>query len=291
MFRPRIGQQVLMAIALGLVLPALSWAATVTVSKPFNSFGTYGGPGGQLPSLSIVNSISINNNGAAAPNTVYFGTLDLKNNDIIIRPAVQDEAHAVSTFNAVYDMVRSGYNMFAWDGTGITSSIANVDQVGPNAQGALALGVIRNDDGTGIPIWGGVAGTDSFNGPFDGDANLTNFDTIVKYTFFGDLQLRGKIDGNDTSFIFNNNHVTPTTNQWLNGLLFYGATGNTIGGSDSSAAFNNQSLQNNFPYVVNFGAQTAGLSVPEPSSVILVLAGVAVAGLARLRNRSRRRNA
>ena len=40
MFRPRIGQQLLIGLALGLglvLLPALSWASTVVIPAPFDS--------------------------------------------------------------------------------------------------------------------------------------------------------------------------------------------------------------------------------------------------------------
>jgi hypothetical protein len=276
MSRPRIGQQLLMAIALGLiVLPAVSWATTVTIQHPFDSYTS------NPASLSVVNSISINNDGAANPNTVYFGTLDLKNNDLVIHPSVQDVAHAYSTFHAVYDMLRSGVDQGAYDQTGISSSTVNLDATLGN--GALAIGVMLNDDGgavnpdgSGNPIWGGV---NSDLGSWDGYTNLSQYDTLVKYSFIGDLFLEGKVTQTDAAVVFGNlgtqpDNNTPFTQRWQNGDFFYQvATGGQINQTDYAVAFGNLSAQANYPYTITFGSASA-LSVPEPASILTAALGI-----------------
>src|SRR5438046_10188328 len=91
MFRPRIGQQLLMAIALGLfIMPSVSWATTVTVTAPYDAFSSTQ----HLNSWTINagsteasnTSVFIANDGAAHPDTVYYSTFDLNNNYMVIHP-------------------------------------------------------------------------------------------------------------------------------------------------------------------------------------------------------------
>jgi hypothetical protein len=278
MFVPRIGQRLfLAALALGLILfPSVTWATTVIIPHPFLSDPTLATPPqpawpGTLPSLSKTNTISISNNGAAAPTTVYFGTLDLQNNDIIFSPTTQNATNGLALYNAVNDMARSGSNGGGQDGTGIMSSFAKIDTLHGN--GALGVGVLYNQDGGGGVFYGG--GSPDVSPTYDGYTGVQAFDTIVKYTFLGDTFLRGFIDTFDTSGVQNNSDlgVTPTVNTWFNGDFFYQATsGSPINTFDTSAVFNGQVLQSQYPKTVSFGQGGAAAgSVPEPSSIVLLL--------------------
>lgn len=268
MSRPRIGQQLLMAIALGLfILPAVSRGQTIP--KPKDSTGSY-------PSLSIVNSVSIANDGTAAPNTTYFSSFNLTNNDLVIVPAVQDEAHALATYQAVNDMVRAAADGGAYDGMGITSSFVAQEA---NQNQLLGIGVLLNDDGSGNALWGDP-NTSAF-GPFDGDASISNFDTIVKYTWVGDLFLEGAVRTGDVTTIFSHIGKTfagnsATSQTWNNGDMFYGNTqGVPIPTTADIIAFNALQHQNDAnPFG---GAVPSGLSVPEPSSLMLI--GIGALGL------------
>jgi hypothetical protein len=277
MFVPCTGRRLfLAALALGLILvPSISWATTVVIPHPFLSDPTLATPPqpawpGPLASLSRTNSITISNNGAAAPTTVYFGTLDLKNNDIIFSPSVQNATNGLALYNAVNDMARSGSDGGAQDGTGIQSSFATLDTLHGN--GALGVGVLYNQDGGGGVFYGG--GGADVSPTFDGYTNVQPFDTIVKYTFLGDTFLRGFIDTFDTSATQNNADlsVIPTVNTWNNGDFFYQATSGTpINTFDTSAVFNDQVTQSQYPLTVSFGQGAAGAAVPEPSSIVLLL--------------------
>lgn len=288
MFVPFTGRRIFLALALGLILvPSVTWG-DVVIQHPFNSSTA------TPASLSIVNSLSISNNGAAAPGTVYFGTLDLKNNDLIIHPAAQTEASAFATFKSVYDMLRSGADSGAYDGTGITSTTVSTDAGvtgATNAKGALAVGVMLNDDGgatnpdgSGNPIYGGA---NSDLGTFDGygasaGQSLTQYDTIVKYTFIGDLFLQGLVTQTDAAIVFGNLGTNPDNNSALNqrfqnGDEFYVA--GPISQTDYALTFSNLSTQSQYPYTATFaqgaGAAAVGAAVPEPASIVMALLGVA----------------
>jgi hypothetical protein len=277
MFVPRIGQRLFLSLALGLfILPSVSWATTVIIPHPFLSDPTLATPPqpawpAPLSSLSKTNTISISNNGAAAPTTVYFGTLDLQNNDIIFSPTTQNATNGLALYNAVNDMARSGSNGGGQDGTGIMSSFAKTDTLHGN--GALGIGVLYNQDGGGGVFYGGASS--DVSPTYDGYTGVQPFDTIVKYTFLGDTFLRGFIDTFDTSSTQNNSDlgVIPTVNTWNAGDFFYQATsGSPINTFDTSAVFNDQVLQSQYPLTVSFGqGGAAAASVPEPSSIVLLL--------------------
>ncbi|HEV2971391.1 MAG TPA: PEP-CTERM sorting domain-containing protein [Pirellulales bacterium] len=283
-----------MALALGLIiLPAVSWA----VPAPFNSFTSH------PASLSVVNFLGVNVSGptaydastdatytsdvaAQSPKNVFSGTLNLTNNDIIIVPTIQDSAHGLAAYQAAYDMIRSGADQGAYDGTGVSSSTVATDA---GVKGALALGIMYNDDtflgGSGSPVWGATSGANvSDNGPFDGYSNLSQFDTIIKYTFIGDTDLEGQVSQNLVAPIFSNLGKTlvqfpnnsPSTTLFQAGDFYYQvSTGAApINQSDYSQAFTNLSLQHTgYPYG-GAGVSASSLSVPEPTSLVLVVMGV-----------------
>ena len=69
---------------------------------------------------STLTSLSIANNGApiGSGNTVYYGTLDIGNNGLVIAYGNLPDPYA-----AIDDMIRSGFDYGHWDGAGITSSL------------------------------------------------------------------------------------------------------------------------------------------------------------------------
>jgi hypothetical protein len=157
--------------------------------------------------------------------TVTGGLVDLNDNDALFH------ANTLSG-NGTFDvgmMIRSARNGGSWNGNGLTSTAAK-----NNAQKVTGLGAI-----TGAQYRGSHSGTTSFNG-----RALVNTDTVVKYTYNGDADLSGKVDGSDYSQIDSNfnNQVTLGVNigGWFNGDFDYNGK---IDGSDYSlidAAFNAQ---------------------------------------------------
>jgi hypothetical protein len=177
-------------------------------------------------------------------------TLDLKTNDL----DVTNESLA-----AVTAQVAAGYNLAGggnWQGSGgITSSTAagNTAHLG-------ALGVIQNNQG-GPALFTATSTFDTTT-PMPADV-------LVKYTYFGDANLDGKVDGSDYSLIdagyASQGTASPLTG-WYNGDFNYDGT---IDGSDYALidnAFNNQgSPIKPAAFVAASTAEVA--SVPEPAGI------------------------
>ncbi len=191
------------------------------------------------------------------------GQLDLKNNDMIIHG---------STLAAVEPLLASGFNQSAggyWNGPGIISSTAASD-----ATFRTTLGMIQDINGLGSAIYA----------TFDGQA-VTKTDILVKYTYYGDANLDGRVDGSDYTLIDHGfqSHLIG----WYNGDFNYDGV---VDGSDYTLidnAFNTQGA-NIAAQFANPDSLIAGVgvtsSVPEPAALGLI--GVGMAGLLRRRRRS-----
>jgi hypothetical protein len=113
-------------------------------------------------------------------------------------------------------LLAGGYNNGNWNGNGIDSSAAAT-----NANHLTALGAISNNLGSGNTLYGGTG-----QSLFDGQSPLAT-DILIKYTYYGDANLDGKVDGTDYSRIDNGSFMTLTG--WFNGDFNYD---NTINGTD-----------------------------------------------------------
>jgi hypothetical protein len=171
--------------------------------------------------------------------------VDLANDDIIIHGG---------NLADVTSEVQSGYSGGTWKGTGITSSAAATDSTH-----LTAVGVVQAT----------AAGT------FDG-ATVAAGDVLVRYTYYGDATLDGKVDGSDYSRIDNGAllHLTG----WGNGDFNYDGV---VNGSDYTLidnVYNTQGAQiaSASGEVAASTAQIAGSgAVPEPGTLsILSLAAV-----------------
>ena len=268
MFRPAFSSPSSALIALATaIVPSVASATLIPAPHDSTKF---------IASTSVVNNISITNDGGPLGSRVYFGTLNLSNNDLIVKPSPATESAALSALANVTDMVRSCYDGGNWAGTGITSSTAAADAAGTGttslgfpAPGITALGVILNDDGShvnpdgsGDPIWN----------TWDGIA-VDQYSILVKYTFYGDTTLKGFVDANDVSTVADN---FGTGRGWANGEFNY--TGGTVDSTDVDQVNESLALQS------EYGVQ---VRVPEPTT--LVLAGSALIGLSFCRRRTRRR--
>ena len=154
-------------------------------------------------------------------------------------------------------MVRSGFDFGDWLGTGITSSTARADAAGNGtttlgfpAPGITALGVILNDDGShinadgsGDPIWA----------TWDGVA-VDQYSVLVKYTFYGDTDLKGFVNNSDVGIVAAN---LGTGTGWGNGEFNY--TGGTVSPTDVTEVTKSRTLE------AEYGV------VPEPSTFILAV--------------------
>ncbi len=157
----------------------------------------------------------------AVANLSVGGRLDLGNNALVVE--------STSAFTMVNSEVAQGYNGGSWTGlSGITSSTAASD-----SKHLTALGVISNDNGKG----GSLYGSGTALGLFEGTNPATD-DALVKYTYFGDANLDGKVDASDYSRI--DNGILTHATGWYNGDFNYDGV---INGSDYTLidnAFNTQ---------------------------------------------------
>ena len=216
--------------------------------------------------------------------TLHFagtGTLDLTDNSMIVR---------TQTLAAVNALLVTGYNAASgyWDGPGINSSTAASE---PN--GLTALGVLDNAE-YGYTDFAGVTG-------------LLGTEILVKYTWIGDADLNGVVNGDDfTQFAFGFNGGAA---EWLNGDFDYNGVVNGDDFTLFAAGFNGQTgplrpgeaaavsaqLENFAQELGGGSAATATGSsssvgqavVPEPGSVALLAAGAL--GLLGRRRRTARR--
>ena len=216
-------------------------------------------PNGTDAGTSDVNSLTI-----AGVTDGWTGKLDIADNDMVIRTAggaAGDTAYANALNQAKTGLNESG-GVF-WGGNGITSSTAAA-----NAGGVLtAVGIILNDFAeAGLPAGPIVT---EFSG-----RTVTQNDILVKYTYFGDADLSGVVDGTDYFLIDQAFSAGMLDGGWLNGDFNYDGK---VDGTDYFLIDN------------AFGAQGAPLSglgasaVPEPT----VFAALTVAGLGLLTRRRR----
>jgi autotransporter-associated beta strand protein len=164
-----------------------------------------------------------------------------------------------------------------WNGSyGLISS-----QAAANSTHLTALGVIQDDDGTGT----GNALYTTFEGQ-----SVSDSDVLVKYTYYGDTNLDGLVDGTDYSRIDSavlNNH-TPGSTQltgWFNGDFNYDGV---IDGSDYTLidnAYNAQGAQ----LSAEVASATAQIVSPQNSSAVPEPTSLGVLGLTAIGLLGRRR--
>jgi hypothetical protein len=125
------------------------------------------------------------------------------------------------------------------------------------------LGSIQNNQ-SGTAIY---TASNKFDGSFPGASDI-----LVKYTYYGDTNLDGKVDGSDYSRI-DAGFLAHTTG-WFNGDFNYDGV---INGSDYTLidnAFNNQGAQIAAsvadPTAVATDQIAGGSSVPEPRAIGLL---------------------
>ncbi len=269
-------------------------SSTLTVTGPGtltfsdasnNSYGSTTVTGGQLvlasagalpvgQNLNIAAGASVVATKLSSPHLLQVNqlidssVLDLNNNDLLVH---------TGTLAGVNSLVQSGYNNGNWNGsTGIISTTAAND-----SSHLTALGVIVNDNGSGVPLYG-TSGT--IASKFEG-ATTVDGDILVKLTYYGDTNLDGKVDGTDYTRI-DNGYLTHLSG-WANGDFNYDGV---VNGSDYTLidnAFNTQGAQISSE-IASATAEIAPISgvaaVPEPATLGLIGFGaIGLLGRRRLR--------
>jgi hypothetical protein len=195
----------------------------------------------------------------AGATNAWTGKLDLGNNDLDLTSG--------PTLATVTNQIKQGYSGGTWQGSkGITSSTAAA-----NATHLTALGVIQNNQ-SGSALY---TASHQFDGTTPGVADI-----LVKYTYYGDANLDGKIDGTDYSridaaYLADKSNASAATG-WYNGDFNYDGV---IDGSDYTLidnAFNQQGtvlaaqLASPTAQLADAGVTSA---VPEPATMGLLLLG------------------
>ncbi len=199
--------------------------------------------------LLIVNGTGLSIAGSSG---AWTGTLDLRDNDLVLPGA---------SLATVTNQIAQGFSGGTWNGNGgIISSVAATDP-----SHLTTLGVIGNNQGGGALYTNG----NTFDTTTPGAG-----DVLVKYTYFGDANLDGKVDSADYTNI-DNGFLTGQTG-WYNGDFNYDGT---INGSDYTLidnAFNMQSVQLNDSFADPSVAIATEIrsrpltSVPEPMGAALL---------------------
>jgi hypothetical protein len=203
----------------------------------------------------------------------WTGKLDLNDNDMIVQNG---------NLTNIVSQIKEGFNASGgyWNGAGgiVSTSAATATNF------LTTLGAIQNDNGDGTPLYGSGAPYGLFDGQNPGEAAV-----LVKYTYYGDADLNGVVDGRDYSRIdigFRE-HLTG----WVNGDFNYDGV---VDGSDYSLIDNAYNFQgaNLSALAMEMTAAPASsidASVPEPGSLCLLGGGFA-AGMWRRGGRTKLRH-
>jgi autotransporter-associated beta strand protein len=211
----------------------------------------------------------------------WTATVDLTDNDMIVRHAA---GQGVTTLARVNDQVKSGLNFGKngfWDGPGITSSTAAADPAFNKALGAISndFAVLTNGQFTG-PFYSSFA-----------DRSVDENAVLVKYTWFGDADLSGSVDGTDYGLIDAGFLSNGSLTGWFNGDFDYSGTidgtdyglidgafltqdGSTLGSPEANALLAKREAQFGEAYVA--ALQAAVATVPEPGAALALVAGASV---------------
>jgi autotransporter-associated beta strand protein len=191
------------------------------------------------------------------------GKFDLTNNSMVVKAMTSGQVRA---------LIVPAYNAGAWNGpTGLTSS---------TAAGGTSTGIGYADNA--------VLGLTSFKGVDVGPA-----DVLVKYTYYGDADLDGDVDGNDvgrwaTNFTGSGGSTTKT---WAEGDWDYDGDvdGNDVGRwavNFTGSGGGTLNIPNAQPEAVAMLEAMGFTVVPEPTGVVVV--AFASLSLARRRRREGR---
>jgi hypothetical protein len=206
-------------------------------------------PNGGTVGTSKVAALNISNN----------GTLNIGNNKFVVSGGNIGTASGNGTYSGFTGLIQRGYNFGAWDGDGILTNFAD-------AQSGLTTVAIATAEQTGFA-----------GGTFSG-VSVAAGDILMMYTYAGDANLDGTIDGGDYGVIDNFVQV-PGAFGYANGDFNFDGV---IDGGDYGIIDNNVQAQG-APFSTSGVVMTDVTVVPEPAGATVV--AIAVIALSPLRRR------
>jgi hypothetical protein len=126
--------------------------------------------------VSVLDTLTI-----AGAMDAWTGRLDLNTSDLIVQSTPSEKA---AEFATLYNQLRQGFNGGAWLGNGIHSLAAATN---PNVDTGLAL------------VDNGIFSYPTFTGQPVDDNSL-----LIKYTYYGDIDVNGQVDADDLTVFANN---------------------------------------------------------------------------------------
>ena len=251
------------AAAASLTAADLSASAGVSIDK--KGGGTLAVNQVRLASLTVSDGrVTIIPSGGASSGTSTLNSLliaaaarlDLGDNKLITNTA--PGASSGGVYGGLQGEVQRAYDFGAWDQPGLTTSM-------PDAlAGLTTIGIATGEQVRGL----GPSDTDTFAGQV-----ISGASTIAMYTYAGDANLDGTIDGGDYGIIDNFVQV-PSADGYANGDFNYDGV---IDGGDYGIIDNNIQAQG-APFPTGMAASSSGVvtAVPEPAATEGAVALVAV---------------
>jgi hypothetical protein len=199
------------------------------------------------------------------------GVLDIKDNKLITNTAPGSTTAFI--YNGLQGEVQRAYNFQSWDQPGLTTSMPAA------TTGLTTIGITTGAARGGL----GPTDTDLFAGQ-----TITGASTLAMYTYAGDANLDGVIDGGDYGVIDNNIQISGA-DSYYNGDLNYDGV---IDGGDYGVIDNNIQAQG-APFPVSGSVSASGLAgmtaVPEPATAGLIFTAISISLTYRNSSRRRRR--
>ena len=273
-------------------------AGTVTLAAANTYTGGTSVTGGTLAigqSLTTSSTVTTNNDGVLfVPSNGTFNKfvktgaisitgdskIDLSDNKLITTTPVGTFDGAA--YNGVQGEIQRAYNFGAWDMPGLTTSQPNAGQNAGPLSGTTTIGVAKAEQ----ILFIGPDDTATFAGQ-----TVTGVTTIAMYTYAGDVNFDGLVDGADYGTL-DNWIQFPGTDGYANGDVNYDGVidGADYGVLDNSIQLQGDPIPGAFSAFEGGASASAGLSgataVPEPTAC-----GFAIFGTAALLGRRRRRAA
>jgi len=260
---------------------AFTGATTVTDGKIQLGASQTNSPAYSLSGTGVIEIASGGSNSRVLKTTTLSlagsSKVDLKDNKLIVSGAAANSTWTGSAYGGVAGLVQKGFNGGAWNGA---AAIVTSESNAAPATHVTSLGIASAD------ALGRVGQT------FAGQT-LASGDMLVMYTYGGDANLDGKIDGDDYFRIDANAGLVGGSVSWLKGDFNYDGR---VNGDDYFIIDANVGRQTlgTFPLgaavMSSDGDASAGIAaVPEPASAAFAAASVSgVLALRRSRLRRRR---